>query len=135
MQPWQRILIVDDEEAILFAMRDYFTLRGYEVDAARDAPEAVRRLDAHTYAAVVVDLCLSEMPSVEGLDVAAYVRQSCPSTRVILFTAYGSPEIEAEAHRRGVLAVLRKPQALMDVERLIRSVAPPCDGQSGGAAS
>jgi DNA-binding NtrC family response regulator len=131
----RRILIVDDEEAILFAMRDYFTLRGYEVDTARGVDEAMTRVDTHAYAAVVADLCLSEMPSAEGLDVAGYVRQSRPSTRVILFTAYGSPEIEAEARRRGVLAVLKKPQALTDIERLIRSVAPHSEGQPGSAAS
>jgi DNA-binding NtrC family response regulator len=128
----QRILIVDDEEAILFAVQDYFTLRGYEVDAARDVAEAIARLDTSVYAAVIADLCLSEMPSAEGLDVAAYVRQSAPSTPVILFTAYGSPEVEAEARRQGVVAVLRKPQPLIEVERLLRARARKC-GTPGSA--
>jgi DNA-binding NtrC family response regulator len=122
----QRILIVDDEEAILFAMRDYFTVRGYDVDAARDVAEAVTHLGTFTYAAVIADLCLSEMPSAEGLEVAAYVKRLSPSTPVILFTAYGSLEVEAEARRHGVLAVLKKPQPLIEVERLLRGLAPEC---------
>lgn len=135
MHEARRILIVDDEDAILFAMRDYFTLRGYEVDAARDVDEAAACLGAHAYAVVVADLCLSEMPSAEGLDVAAYVQESYPNTAVILFTAYGSPEVETEARRRGVCAVLKKPQPLVEVERWIRTVATECGHQSGSEAS
>lgn len=131
----QRILIVDDEDAILFAMRDYFTVRGYEVDAARDVAEAVSRLDACVYAAVIADLCLTGMPSAEGLDVAAHARQSSPGTPVILFTAYGSPEIEAEARRQGVVAVLKKPQPLMEVERLVRGLAQACGTRPDGGAA
>jgi DNA-binding NtrC family response regulator len=129
----RRILIVDDEDAIRFAMRDYFTLRGYEVDSARDLDEAAARLDAKRYAVVVADLCLSKMPSAEGLEVAARVRSSSPGTAVILFTAYGSPEVDAEARRRGVSVVLRKPQPLIEVERWIRSVDATC--QHDGSAS
>jgi DNA-binding NtrC family response regulator len=131
----RRILIVDDEDAILFAMRDYFTLRGYEVDSARDLDEAAARLDTHRYTVVVADLCLSEMPSAEGLEVAARVRSSSPGTAVILFTAYGSPEVEAEARRRGVCVVLKKPQPLTEVERWIRSVDGTCLHESGSASS
>ena len=36
----ERILLVDDEQAILFAMRDYFTAYGYEVDCSREVEEA-----------------------------------------------------------------------------------------------
>lgn len=131
----QRILIVDDEDAILFAMRDYFTVRGYQVDAARGVAEAVMCLDTSPYVAVIADLCLSEMPSAEGLEVAAHVQRSAPGTPVILFTAYGSPEVEAEARRHGVRAVLRKPQPLMEVEQLIRRLAPACGHESGSATS
>jgi DNA-binding NtrC family response regulator len=131
----QRILIVDDEDAILFAMRDYFTVRGYEVDAARDVAEAVMHLGTSAYAAVIADLCLSEMPSAEGLDVVAYVKRLSPSTPVILFTAYGSAEVEAEARRRGVLAVLMKPRSLSELERLIRVLVPECGHQPRSAAS
>jgi DNA-binding NtrC family response regulator len=131
----RRILIVDDEDAIRFAMRDYFTVRGYQVDAARDVAEARVCLDRSVYAAVIADLCLTEMPSAEGLDVAAHARRSAPGTPVILFTAYGSPEVEAEARRHGVLAVLRKPQPLMEVERLIRTLASSCKDRPGSAAS
>lgn len=130
-----RILIVDDEDAILFAMRDYLTLRGYDVDGARDLQEASTQLDSHRYAVVVADLCLSEMPSAEGLEVAARVKSASPGTAVILFTAYGSPEVEAEARRRGVCVVLEKPQPLSEVERWIRSVDVACLHESGNAPS
>ena len=118
----KRILIVDDEDAILFAMRDYFTVRGYDVDAARDVTQAVAFLDTCCYAVVIADLCLSELPSVEGLEVASYVRKRHPETAVLLFTAHGPPEVEAEAKRRGVRVVLRKPQLLTEIERLVSAL-------------
>lgn len=119
----KRILIVDDEDAILFAMGDYFTLRGYEVDAARDVAQAAACIDACPYVVVIADLCLSDLPSAEGLEVASYVRQQRPDTAVVLFTAYGSSHVEAEAKRRGVRVVLRKPQPLAEIERLVAGFA------------
>jgi len=119
----QRILIVDDEDAILFAMRDYFRVRGYEVDAARNAAEAAACIDACPYAVVIADLCLSELRSAEGLEVASYVRRQRPDTAVVLFTANGSSEVEAEAKRQGVRVVLKKPQPLADIERLVSELA------------
>lgn len=126
----KRILIVDDEDAILFAMCDYFTLHGYEVDAARDVTQAAACLDACRYAVVIADVCLSELPSADGLEVARYVRKRRPETAVVLFTAYGSSEVEAEARRHGVRVVLRKPQPLAEIERLIsRLVANGREGR------
>ncbi len=104
-------------------MRDYFTVRGYEVDAARDVTQAAACVDARSYAVVIADLCLSELPSAEGLELARYVRKQRPETVVVMFTAYGSPEVEAEAKRHGVLVVLRKPQPLAEIERLVSGLA------------
>lgn len=111
----QKILVVDDEEAVLFGMREYFSTLGYEVDCARKVEEAQAMLSCVTYAAVIADLRLSGTHGAEGLDVIGFVRETQPRTRVILLTAYGSPEVTAEAKRRGVDAVLQKPKPLKEV--------------------
>ena len=113
-----RILIVDDEEPILFAMREYFSTKGYEVDCARETQEAEALLGEHDYALAILDLRLTGTHGAEGLDVIELVRAQSPQTRIILLTAYGSREIEAEARRRGADAFLHKPKPLSEVARI-----------------
>jgi DNA-binding response OmpR family regulator len=118
----RRILIVDDAEPTLLAMTEYFTHRGFTVDGSRDMREAERRLAAHRYAAVITDLQLTDSHDRQGLDLITYVRQRWPSVCIILLTANGSPQVEAEARQRGVDAFLCKPRPLSEVEHTVRSL-------------
>ena len=113
-----RILIVDDEEPILFAMGEYFATKGFEVDCARETQEAEALLAANRYALAILDLRLTGTHGAEGLDVIELVRARSPRTRIILLTAYGSREIEAEARRRGADAFLHKPKPLSEVAKI-----------------
>src|SRR5918999_1329796 len=117
-----RILIVDDEEAVLFAMTEYFTHRGFAVDCARNGWQAEMLLAVNRYAAVITDVQLTGGHDRQGLDLIPYIRQQWPSVCIILLTANGSPEVEAEAHRRGVEAFLHKPMSLSHVERTVRGL-------------
>ena len=121
-----RILIVDDEEPILFAMREYFEAKGWVVDCARETPEAEALLSENEYGLAILDLRLSGTPGAEGLDLIESVRTRSPRTRIILLTAYGSREIEAEAFRRGADAFLHKPKPLSEVAQI-------ASGLMGGA--
>jgi two-component system, response regulator, stage 0 sporulation protein F len=115
----QRILIVDDEETILFAMREYFATLGYGVDCARELEEAKVLLAQTSYAVVIVDLRLAGSHGTEGLQLVEDVRQRQPSSRVVLLTAYGSPEIEREARQRGADAFLHKRMSLPEVAQVV----------------
>jgi len=109
------ILIVDDEETILFAMGQYIMAQGCTVDTARELEEAQALLSNIRYHLVVADLRLSGTHGSEGLDLVGMVRECCPSTRVIVLTAYGSAEMQQEALRRGADAVLHKSMPLAEV--------------------
>lgn len=114
-----RLLIVDDEPAIRFALCDYFHECGWEVDAAAEKEEAEALL-AHTeYAVVIADLRLTGIYGIEGLDIIQWSRHLRPETRVILLTGNGTPEIEAEARRLGADAFLYKPLPLPELERVV----------------
>lgn len=117
-----RILIVDDEECIVFAMRRYLQLRGFEVDSARGLEEAQALVARVRYAVVIADLRLTGDHGAEGLDLIAYVRERCPSTRTLLLTAHSSPDIEAAGRERGVDLVLRKPWPLPDVAQAVMAL-------------
>src|SRR5213082_1674013 len=114
----KRLLLVDNEETILFAFARYFSRCGFEVDCAREMEEA-EALAAYTaYDLVIADLCLSAAGSTEGLEIVRYVRLQCPRARVILLTAFDTPAIEREALRRGADAFLRKPRPLSEIASL-----------------
>jgi DNA-binding response OmpR family regulator len=107
-----RILVVDDEEPILSAVREYFEPLGYEVDCARELEEAEALLAHVHYALLIADLRLTGSQSAEGLELVRFVRERSPWTRTILLTGFGSQEVETEALGRGVDAFLQKPQPL-----------------------
>lgn len=115
----QRILVVDDEEAVVFAVTQYFQQYGYEVDGARHTLDAKALLRAVDYPLVITDLRLTGAQSTEGLEIIRYARDRCPRARVILMTAHGSPEIEREAQRLGVDVILHKPTRLPEVAQVV----------------
>jgi len=117
-----RLLVVDDEEAIVFAMRRYFTARGFDVDTAREMEEAQALLANVRYAAAIIDLRLTGVHGAEGLEILGYVRSTCPETRTVLLTAYGSAELSREARERGADVVLSKPQPLPDMAQVVMSL-------------
>jgi len=117
-----RLLVADDEESIRFAMSEYFGMRGYTVDCARDLDEAVALLGRHAYGVVVADLRLSATRDEEGFDLIGHVRQRRPATATILLTAHRSPAIDREARRRGVDVVMVKPQPLSEIARVIDGI-------------
>ena len=118
-----RVLVVDDEEAIQLAMKDYLETRGYEVDCAGGLDDAEALVDSVQYQVVIVDLRLSAAEQAGGLRLLRYVRQSSPDTRTVLLTAYGSPEAEAEARRIGVDALLAKSDGLGEVAAVLRGLS------------
>ena len=117
-QKQERILIVDDEDLIVLAMRKYFEGLGYSVDAAHELEEAQALLANFQYDLVVADLRLTGIGGVEGLQIVSDVHQRCVNTRIILLSAFGTPEIEREAYNRGVDAFLHKPKAMADIAQI-----------------
>ncbi len=118
----RRLLIVDDEEPILFAMREYFESVGFEVDCAARLEEAETLLASRHPEALIADLRLTTAGRSEGLALVAHARAASPLTRIVLLTAYGSPDIEREAKRLGVGAFLHKPQPLAEIARIVRGL-------------
>ena len=113
------LLVVDEEEAICFAMRVYFQLLGYRVDCAQNFAEADDLLSKGCYTVMITDLRLAGIGKFEGLDVIRRVRQLCPQTRLIVLTAYGSAELRKEVQQYAVDALLYKPKPLPDVAQVV----------------
>ena len=116
------ILIVEDEDSTRFAVQDYFRSLGHEVDGAADRREAEAKIASRRYALVITDLRLGHRPNREGLEIVTLARERHPGTRVIVLTAFGTPQAEEEARRRGADRFLHKDRPLAEVARAAREV-------------
>jgi CheY-like chemotaxis protein len=112
----KRLLLVDDEEAILRPMSKYFRELGYSVVPARDVPEAEKALARETFDLLILDIRLAPHER-GGLDVLRTLKTAQSPMPVVVMSAYVSHEVEVEALSLGARAVLRKPQPLANVAR------------------
>lgn len=104
----KKILVVDDEPAVLFALSEALAdkRRGIQVVTASDGREAMRVLQEEKIHLVVSDL---RMPDVDGFELLAHLRRAHPSLPVILMTALGTEETSARLGGEGALECLSKP--------------------------
>ncbi len=124
------ILLVDDEEPILFALSEFLAAEGWDVWAARELEEAEALLATRRFEAAIADLRLTGYGGAEGLEILQTIHARYPKTRVILLTAYGSPEVEARARALGVDCILHKPQPLSFIAGIVTHLV---EGPHGGA--
>lgn len=114
-----RILIVDDEESVVFFLGENLAELGpgYVVETAGSGEEALIKMASRPFDLVVTDL---RMPGVDGLDLLRTIRTTHPNTRLILMTAYGSDQVEAEARRLQVYRYITKPFKVEDLVDTVR---------------
>lgn len=108
----KRILIVEDEPTLLFALHDYLDQRGYAVDTASEPDQARRLLEGPPYDVVITDLRLTAAHEAEGLHVIATVRERDHSSHVVVLTGCATPATESAARRLGIDCFLHKPVPL-----------------------
>jgi EAL domain-containing protein (putative c-di-GMP-specific phosphodiesterase class I) len=111
-----RVLIVDDEPAIIRAMRRMLTNVGFEVTSAVSEPEARELLDAAAFDAIVSDIHIGEG---SGVELLRRVRQRDADMPVIMIT--GAPEVDTaiRAVEYGAFRYLVKPVCSNELERVI----------------
>jgi DNA-binding NtrC family response regulator len=103
-----KILVVDDETAILETLEILFRGEGYEVAIADSGPKALAALEDEKPDIVLTDI---RMPGAGGLDVLAEARASDPELPVILMTAQASLQTAVRAVNEGAYYYLQKPFA------------------------
>jgi two-component system response regulator PilR (NtrC family) len=109
----ERILVVDDEKGIIFALRQYFMHQGYVVDCATTSEEALEHLAANRYSLAILDIELrGSQNHADGLNLAAFIRSHAPSTPVIILSAVESADTQKRAREAGVHSFLAKPAPL-----------------------
>ena len=101
-----RILLVEDDQSLSAMLAMELKRRGHEVDSAKSGAEAVKKLGASEYDAVVTDLKLGDM---DGLAILKLVKERAPETEVLVMTGHGSIDTAVAAMRAGAFDYLTKP--------------------------
>jgi len=120
-----RILLVDDEEDLVSAMAERLALRGFQVQTATRAAEALGHLDENPFDVLILDV---KMPGISGLSLMAEMKRKHPHLPVILFTGHGSVADAEQGMQEGAFDYLMKP---IDVEELIEKIRSAAGSKKG----
>ncbi len=111
-----KILLVDDEETILFGLGNALTKEGYQVDTAPNGEAAIEKLKLEPYDLTITDLV---MDNLGGIDVLKNAKQVDSSALVILLTGHGSLTSAIQAFQLGAFDYIEKP---CEKEMLLKKV-------------
>ena len=116
-----RVLLVDDDPAVRFGLRDFLETRGYRVDEADSAKAAEQAFRDNRPDVVLSDY---RLPDGDALALLPRLRAISEEVPVILLTAHGSVELAVQAMKEGAEHFLTKPVTLPALEVVIaRSLA------------
>jgi CheY-like chemotaxis protein len=111
----RRILVVDDDAAIRHLVGTTLAEEGFEIQEAVDGADALAKMGAEAYDAVVSDL---QMPRLDGLSLLREIRRRGTEVPVIIQTARVDASIDALLHRAGACRVPSKGR----MEELLQSL-------------
>jgi two-component system response regulator AtoC len=126
-----KILIVDDDDKILFAFKEVLKKEGYSTLLSNNSYEALEKISNEQPTIVFMDIT---MPKLNGLEALDLIKQKNPFLPVIIITGYGTMQTAIKAMQNGAFEYLTKP---LDVEKIrevtlralssVRSLAAPME--------
>lgn len=126
-----RILVVDDEPAVRFALDRALSVEGYQVEVAGDGMDALRRISAQRPDAVLLDVM---MPEVNGLEVCRRMRAMGDATPILVLTARDQVADRVAGLDAGADDYLVKPFALQELLARVRALLRRTEPATGGIA-
>ena len=111
-----KVLLIEDEQSMLFTLTNLLRHRGHEVIAAASAERGLEVLGDEEVDLVISDL---RLPGMDGINLIRKVKERCQDVVPIVISAYGSMENAIEALKLSVCDFLRKPFDLSTFEEAI----------------
>jgi two-component system response regulator AtoC len=112
-----RILIVEDEKLIRWAIRSRLAEENYPVAEAENGKEAFEFLGEHECDVMLLDY---RLPDTSGMEVLERVRKELPDVSVVMMTAYGTVESAVQAMKLGAYDYLTKPVNLDELVIIVK---------------
>lgn len=110
-QPY-RLLVVDDEDTIKNLLTTFFSSLGHRCDTASDGVEALTKMSAGDYDAVITDI---KMPNMDGIVLTRTITNEHPGLPVIVMTGFAAEYSEEDAIEAGAGDFISKPFSLPEL--------------------
>lgn len=114
-----KILVVDDEDALRTVLSGELISEGYDVRTASDGDEAMSCLQKESFDLLLLDI---RMPRVNGFEVLKYAKEKYPKTKVVMLTAFADLKNAIESKKLGAEDFISKPYDLVDLLTTIERV-------------
>jgi len=114
------VLVVDDERGILSLVRRYFQSSPIRVKEASSGEEAVEVLE-RTRGGIDLVLTDIQMPGITGIELAEYVEEFYPATKVLFMTGFADESVASSDRVRRAGGLIQKPLSRVDVSRRVQS--------------
>ncbi len=114
-----RILLVEDEPAVVSVISRGLTESGYEVSVAPDGLLGLEMSRSNDFALIILDVML---PGMNGIDVCRQIRAEKNSTPILMLTALSTTENVVMGLDSGADDYLTKPYKFQELEARIRSL-------------
>ena len=116
----QRILVVDDDEAVRSVTYEMLKRLGFEVTTADCGETALEEVSHQAFDLVLLDLA---MPNMSGVEVFSSLKEIEPSARVIFMTGYSKDEFsDLLEENQATTAVLSKPFPMQELKSSVESM-------------
>lgn len=114
-----KILIIDDEPAILEMLKKTFVCEGFCVDTAEGGVSAFRMILKKTYHLVISDI---RMPGINGIDLLQKIKTVKPDTDVLIITAYNTHDNIKRAFQFKASGLLFKPFSIEQIKTKVHRI-------------
>jgi two-component system response regulator FixJ len=112
-----KVVLVDDDLAVLRSLRFFLEAEGFEVDTFQSGAELLLQTTLPSRGCFIIDYC---MPVMDGLELLARLRDRKTDLPVILITARTDGKVDEYAVRAGVRRVFHKPNLNGDLVEAIK---------------
>jgi DNA-binding NtrC family response regulator len=111
------ILVVDDEQNFVALLETVLTDRGYEVQTAMNGEAALKLAGQEIFDLALLDI---RMGQTNGLSLLSELKQRLPKIKVIMITAYPTPDSYRQSFQEGASAFFAKPVDLPELLQTVR---------------
>ena len=108
-----KVLVIDDERAIRYSMKEILEMEGYEVETAENGEEGLSKAEKEKYDAIFCDL---KMPVMDGTEVLAKAVEAGIETPIVMVSGHADIQTAVDCIKKGAFDFIEKP---LDLNRIL----------------
>ena len=112
-----KILVVDDDKDLCDLIHEILTDEGYDVNKTYDGEDALKKLTELDYQLLIID---NKLKGMTGISVIKKIKYMKSPPKILMISAYGTPETKEQASNNGVYEFIDKPFAISKLTESVK---------------